>query len=223
MGQALRAIGETGSKRQDGHKGGIRQKYILDDADRNLIRAVYANPEYGSVSDSVEYLMAHFNAPRTTVHGWATRMGLARTRDNYWTPEEIACLQEYYQKPSGKRASIKSIAKHLGRSEASVRIKAKRMKFHRVMGDAYTANSLADALGCDRHKVLRWIDRGWLTASREKSREDERYCIRPEDIRQFIIAHPSEIDHRRSDWYWLLDILVGPEDIGKLKIKKGQK
>jgi hypothetical protein len=212
MGQELRAISETGAKRTGQHKGGIRQKYVLSEADRNLLRAVYGNPEYGSVEESINYLVKKFGVPRTTLKGWAHKLGLTHTRDDYWRPEDLAYLEEYYQKPAGKRASIKSIARHLGRSEAAVRIKAKRMKFRRFSSDSYTAAALADALGCDRHKVLRWIERGWLSASIDKSRENRQYMISPKEIRRFIISYPDEIDHRRVDWLWLLDILVGDTD-----------
>jgi hypothetical protein len=212
MAQELRSISETGTKRTGQHKGGIRQKYVLSEADRNLLCAVYGNPEYGSVEKSITYLVEKLHAPRTTIKGWAHKMGLTHTRDDYWSPEELAYLEKYYQKPAGRRASIKSIARHLGRSEAAVRIKAKRMKFRRLRSDTYTAAALADALGCDRHKVLRWIERGWLAASIDKSRENGQYAISPKDIRHFIISYPSEIDHRRADWLWLLDLLVGDTD-----------
>ena len=214
MGQALREISQTGAKRTDGHRGGIRQKYILDDPGRRLIQAVYANPDYGSVGESIDYLQERLAMPRDIITHHAQSMGLCRTRDNYWTPEETAYLQEYYQKPTGKRASIKSIAKHLGRTEAAVRLKAKRMKFRRVQGNVYTMRALADALGCDFHKVERWIKNGWLDAPLDGSRENGQHAIKPDDVKRFIVAHPQEVDPRRADWLWLLDILVGPEDIG---------
>lgn len=214
MGQALREINQTGAKRTDGHKGGIRQKYILDDPSRRLLQIVYGNPEYGSVGESIDYLQSRLGFPREIITDYAQQMGLCRTRDNHWTPEEITYLQENYQKPSGKIASIKSIARHLGRTEAAVRLKAKRMKFRRVQGDAYTIRALADALGCDFHKVERWINNGWLDAPLDKSRENGQHAIKPEEVRRFIIAYPQEIDHRRADWMFLLDILVGSERIG---------
>lgn len=214
MGQELRSMSETGAKRRDNHSGGRRQKYILDEPGRKLLQAVYANPAYGSVGESIDYLQERLGFPREIITDYAQQMGLCHTRDNYWTPEEIAYLQEYYQKPSGKRASIKNIAKHLGRTEAAVRLKAKRMKFRRTQGDTYTVHALADALGCDWHKVERWINNGWLPATVDKSRENGQRAIKPGDIRQFIIAYPQEIDHRRADWLWLLDILVGSEWIG---------
>ena len=86
------------------------------------------------------------------------------------------------------------------------------MKFRRTQSDTYTIRALADALGCDFHKVERWINNGWLDAPLDKSRENGQHAIKPADIRRFIIDHPSEIDHRRADWIWLLDILVGDTD-----------
>lgn len=211
MTQDLTDFSQVGIKRTGWHAGGVRQKYFLTEADRNLIRAVYGNPEYGSTGESIDYLVAKFRVPRHVVKNWGQRFGLARTRDDHWTPEDLAYLEEWYQTPSGKRAGIKDIAAHLGRTEAAVRLKAKRMKYRRTTGGTYTVHGLADALGCDWHKVERWIKAGLLKAHRDHSREDGRMAISPEEVRRFIIAHPNEIDHRRADWLWLLDILVGDE------------
>lgn len=225
MGQMLRAISETGAKRTGNHAGGKRQKYILDEPGRRLMQSVYGNPEYGNVSESIDYLESRLRMPREVITDYAQQMGLCRTRDDYWTQSQLAYLEKYYQQPAGKRASIKSIAQRLGRTEAAVRLKAKRMKFRRSTGDAYTMNALADALGCDQHKVKRWIDRGWLRADIDESRDNGQHSITPGNIRRFIIAHPSEIDHRRADWLWLLDILVGDEygGMGALTETKGEK
>lgn len=212
MTQDLMALSQVGAKRTGQHAGGLRQKYFLSEADRNLIRAVYGNPEYGNVGESIDYLMERIPVPRRTIKGWGRKMGLARIRDDHWTPEDLAYLEEYYQKPSGKRAGIKDIAQRLGRTESAVRLKAKRMKFRRIQGDTYTICALADALGCDFHKVERWIANGWLNAPLDKSRENGQHAISPSEIRRFIITYPSEIDHRRADWLWLLDILVGDTD-----------
>lgn len=212
MAQEIMTLSIIGAKRTGEHAGGIKQIYSLSDADRNLLRAVYGNPEYGNTTDSIDYLVDKLGIPRNRLRRWAAAMGLTRTRDDHWTPEDLAYLQENYQRPSGKRASIKSIAAHLGRTEAAVRLKAKRMKFRRTTGDVYTVHGLADALGCDWHKIERWIQLGWLGAPLDKSRDDGRRAIKPDEIRRFIIAYPSEIDHRKADWIWLLDILVGNTD-----------
>lgn len=218
MVQETYAFDEVGKKRRNDehHRGGVRQKYTLNDPDRDLIRAVYGNPEYGSIEESVQYLMDRLHAPRSTVKSWAARLGLQRTRDDYWTDEEIEYLHTHIE-----RSSIASIANHLGRTQVAVRVKAKRLKFRRVPGDNYSARSLADALGCDRRTVGRWIERGWLEATWDTDRD--QWSISPKDVRTFIIVYASEIDSRRVDWTWLLDILVGPEEITKLrrKLKKG--
>lgn len=218
MGQELRDMSQVGAKRTGGHRGGIRQKYVLDEPGRNLMKAVYGNPQYGSVSQSIDYLVERLGVPRHVIKNWGQDMGLARIKERNWTPEELAYLEKYYQKPAGKRAAIADIAKHLGRTITSVRIKAKRMKYHRETGDAYTIRGLADALGCDPHKIQRWIDNKWLYAPRDKSREDGRRAIQAHEIRLFILRHPHEVDPRRADWLWLLTILVG----NKIQTRKKQ-
>lgn len=216
MVQATYSFDQVGQKRSsdEHHRGGVRQKYILDEPSRNLIRAVYGNPEYGRVEESIQYLVEKIGAPRSTIRSWASRLGLQRTRDDYWTEADIEYLQAHIEK-----SSIASIAKHLGRTQTAIRVKAKRLKFHRVPSDNYSARGLADALGCDRRTVGRWIERGLLHARWDHERD--QWSITPQAVRTFIIAYPREVDHRRADWLFLLDILVGSDEIGKIKAKKG--
>jgi hypothetical protein len=212
MTQELMDLAHVGAKRTGHHAGGHPQKYYLSEPDRRLILAVYGNPKYGSVSESIDYLLDRIPVPRRVIKRWGAQLGLARTKERPWSSEELAYLRENYQRPSGQRASLRSIAQYLGRTKDAVHIKATRMKYRRYGGDAYTFQSLADALGCDSHKVKQWVEKKWLDASLEHSREDGRYAIAPTAIRRFIIEHPSEIDHRRADWLWLLDILIGDTD-----------
>ena len=109
------------------------------------------------------------------------------------------------------RQSIAKIARHLGRTQTAVKLKAKRLGI-RKSGEGYTMRALCQGLDCDHHKVERWMELGWLQGSR---RETERttqqggdmWCFKDTDIRDFIFAHPMEIDPRRADWLWLVAIL----------------
>src|SRR4051812_25206735 len=124
MVQATYSFDQIGQKRSsdEHHRGGVRQKYILDEPGRNLMCAVYGNPEYGTIEESIRYLMQKLCAPRSTVRSWAARLGLQRTKDRYWTPEEIEYLHSHIEK-----SSIASIAEHLGRTQTAIRVKAKRL------------------------------------------------------------------------------------------------
>jgi len=68
----------------------------------------------------------------------------------------------------------------------------------------------------DSHAVLRWIDLGWLRATRQQGpgsvlnvTELQRvmYSVKPDDVRRFMLAHPEKWDHRRMKKEVLLDLL----------------
>lgn len=208
MSQALMAIDESAVKHS---KQDRRRKYFLSDTDYNLIRAVYGNPAYGSLSESIDYLAERFHAPRPTIREWASNMGLVRSRDDYWSDEDIAYLEEHYQS-TGPRSSIKSIARRLGRTERAVQLKAGRLQYHRPVRGNYTASILANALGCSDRTVRRWIEQGMLVAKWQKASEE--WDIDPKDIRQFIDLYPRAVDPRRFNWLWVKNILVGERSRG---------
>jgi hypothetical protein len=80
-------------------------------------------------------------------------------------------------------------------------------------GSFYSANSLAQALGIDPHAVTRWIKSGHLKAkfrgtARTAQQNGDIYLIHEKDVRRFILEHPTEIDLRRVDQLWFLDVLT---------------
>jgi transposase-like protein len=80
-------------------------------------------------------------------------------------------------------------------------------------GEFYSASSLAQALGINPHAVARWIRAGQLKAStRGNTRGDRQngyiYLIRERDERRFVLEHPSDLDLRKVDQFWFLDMLT---------------
>ncbi|MFX8385637.1 hypothetical protein ABTL78_19760, partial [Acinetobacter baumannii] len=66
------------------------------------------------------------------------------------------------------------MAKHLNRSKIAIKLKAKRIGVAKS-DDGYTMRRLCDCLGCDHHKVKRWVSAGWLKGTRRQSeRVDEQ-------------------------------------------------
>jgi hypothetical protein len=61
--------------------------------------------------------------------------------------------------------------------------------------------------------VTRWINAGQLKATLRGTARDERqngdiYLIREKDVRRFVLEHPSDIDLRKVDQLWFLDMLT---------------
>lgn len=77
----------------------------------------------------------------------------------------------------------------------------------------YSGKGLADALGIDSHVVTRWIKAGHLRAEPRGTKRTEQqggdsYRIREKDVRRFILEHPTEIDLRKVDQLWFLDLIT---------------
>ncbi len=134
-------------------------------------------------------------------------MGLSRPKDRPWSTEEQSYLEANYH-----RVSVKAMARKLGRSPTAVKLKAKRLSL-RKYGEGYTALSLAEALGADPHWVLARIRSGRLRATprhteRTPNQGGDSWLITDEAFIDFLREYPYEIDLRKVDSLWFMDLIV---------------
>lgn len=213
MVQPLMALDQIGSKRTGSNAGGIRQKYFLDEPGRRLIRA-----KYDGRTETIDELAERLHVPRWVVMRWARGLGLTRRKEPPWTQEEEDYLQRYLHK-----ASLASIAKHLGRTQTAVQSKAKRLGMNKHQ-EGYTMSGLCMGLGCDPQTVKKWIERRWLRGQRRKTERTEGqgdiWYFSDAAIRELVRKHPEEVDPRHADWLWLVDVLLG--GLGPLPGDKGE-
>lgn len=183
-------------------RGGIQQRYTLDDPGRALLLA-----RYDGKTETITELADRFGVPRHVVRKWGAQLGLARVKEPPWSTSEVTYLEHWLH-----RRSIKWIAQHLNRSQTAVRLKAKRQGLAKS-AQGYTLGRLCVALGVDHHKVHRWIAAGWLGGVRRESdrtpqQGGDLWFFRDRDIRAFVTAHPLEVDPRRVEWVWLVSVLT---------------
>jgi hypothetical protein len=195
---------QVGQKRTGSNRGGLPQKYVLTDWGRQLILS-----QYDGTSEHIDELARRLQVPRWTVKKWGQQLGMARQKEPFWTPEDEAFLERNLH-----NKSIAEIAKTLGRTKTAVKLKAKRIGVNKTMQEGYTMRGLCMALGCDHHKVERWLEYGWLKGKRRKTERSKAqggdvWYFTDRDIRKLIVMHPTEIDHRRIDWLWMVDLLAG--------------
>jgi hypothetical protein len=177
------------------------RKYILDERAESILRRHYdSNPE------TIDALCRVLGVPRYTIKRWAQVLGLARPIDRNWTEQDIAYLEANFH-----RLHVSTLARKLKRSTTAVALKARRLGI-RKCGEGYTLQSLALALGVDVHKVSRWVEQGLIKASRRQTdRDRDPYYISEKAVREFIVNYPLEVDTRRVDGLWLIDLLAnGP-------------
>lgn len=138
-------------------------------------------------------------------------LGVTRAKEFPWTDAEQKLLERYgHLAPSGIRRKL--AAAGFFRSVAAIQIKLTRDRIKRNL-DGYSANSLANALGVDVHKVLTWIRRGLLRAERRGTDRTEMqggdtWWIADRAVRHFVLNSPGEIDLARVEKMWFLDLLT---------------
>lgn len=138
----------------------------------------------------------------------AKELRLTRIKEPRWTPRD----EEFVRAHIGTRPWPK-MAKRLGRTVVAVKLHTKRMGLRKTR-IGLTANSAARLLGCDIHVVTRWIRKGWLPAvrrgtDRRPNQGGDAWFISPLHLRRVVIEHPEEVDLRRVDKLWFIDLLIG--------------
>ena len=113
---------------------------------------------------------------------------------------------------SDERIRLKLKAAGYTRTVTGIHLKLKRMRF-KHSGSFYSAYSLAQALGIDPHVVTRWIKSSHLKAklrgtARTPQQKGDSYLIQEKDVRRFIVEHPTNIDLRKVDQIWFLDLIT---------------
>lgn len=103
-----------------------------------------------------------FNVSQTYISALFIKLGIKSRR--IWTKEDL----EYLENKFGT-STVKTIAKHLQKSEDAIIIKAKRLGLGgiTVASELLNANQLASAIGVDRKTIHRWIDKEGLKAAKK--------------------------------------------------------
>ena len=195
------------------HRGKAERqhKYIFNDQADQLIRQVYLSSRDSKGMSGIRLLAERLGMPHWALKKRARELGLARTKELPWSEPELAILSRYAWM-SDERIRLKLKAVGYTRTVTGIHLKLKRMRFKHD-GSFYSANSLAKALGIDPHAVTRWIKSGHLRArlrgtARSPLQNGDSYVIQEKDIRRFILEHPTEIDLRKVDQLWFLDLIT---------------
>jgi hypothetical protein len=191
--------------------GKPRRKYLFTDQIDQFIREIYRSHPGAKTRPGIHMLAKKVDMPEWALRKRARELGLARTKELPWSEPELTILARYAWM-SDERIRLKLKASGYSRTATGIHLKLRRMKFKHDPS-FYSAHGLAQALGIDSHAVSRWIKRGYLKAQLRGTARGERqhgdvYLIREKDIRRFIVEHPSEIDLRKVDQLWFLDLLT---------------
>lgn len=192
-------------------RGRGRRKYMFTDQIDQLIRETYLRGRDAKSRPGIRLLAKRVGIPHWALKKRARELGLARTKELPWSEPELEILA---RSPwmSDERLRLKLKAAGYTRTATAIHLKLRRMAFKKD-GGFYSASSLAQALGIDPHAVTRWINRGRLKATfrgtaRGEQQNGDIYLIRDKDVRRFVLEHPTDIDLRKVDQLWFLDMVT---------------
>jgi hypothetical protein len=192
-------------------KTSSKRLYVFNDQIDQLIREVYLTRRDTKMRPGIPLLAKKVGMPHWALKSRARQLGLARTKELPWSDRELEILSRYAWM-SDERIRLKLKAAGYSRTVTGIHLKLKRMRFKHD-GSFYSACSLAQALGIDPHAVTRWIKSGHLTAklrgsARTEQQNGDIYLIHEKDVRRFILEHPTDIDLRKVDQLWFLDLIT---------------
>jgi len=188
-----------------------RRKHVFNHQIDQLIREIYLSNRSARTRPGIPLLAKKVGIPHWALKKRARELGLARTKELPWSEAELRILARYAWM-SDERIRLKLKSAGFARTVTGIHLKLKRMRF-KDDGSFYSAYSLAQALGIDPHAVTRWIKSGHLKAkfrgtARGPQQNGDSYLIQEKDVRRFILEHPTEIDLRKVDQIWFIDVLT---------------
>ena len=195
----------------DGKRVRRRRKYLFTTQIDQRIREIYLSHPDAKTRPGIRQLAEQVGIPHWALKKRARELGLARTKEKPWSEPELAILARYAWM-SDERIRLKLKAAGYARTVTAVHLKLKRMRF-KCDPSFYSGKGLAQALGIDSHVVTRWIKSGHLKAqfrgtARGEQQGGDTYLIREKDVRRFVLEHPTEIDLRKVDQLWFLDLIT---------------
>ena len=155
-------------------------------------------------------LTKKFNLPRWAIYQRALKICAVKSahQKRPWTDEEIQILKENaHYAPLTIKTRLEK--KGFKRSTSSIVLKRKRMRLLSNL-EGMSASLCAEFFGVDLHWVLKQISSGALKA--EPIRQDREgkvnYYIKEKHIRKFIINNPDQVDLRKIEKYYLIELLA---------------
>ena len=185
-------------------------KYKITPEIRARIEKVYKTD---TGNGQVAALAKALGFPRWKVTRYAVEHGLTAKQQQQpdWSEAETELLQKLARYSPG-RIRIKMKARGYTRSVNGIVLKMRRMKMRQNI-KGHSARDVARCLGVHDHFVTRAIKAGRLSATKRGTARTERqggdhWYILAQNLRQYILNHLHEIDIRKVDKYWFVDLLA---------------
>lgn len=175
-----------------------------------LIRQAYRRFRSGD-RYALKSASAAIGWPRGVVCKRGAELGLARTKERPWSEGELQLLKTFgHLAPSGLQSKLGEAG--FRRSIAAIQVKIHRDRIKSNL-EGYSACGLADAMGVDVKKILRWIRDGCLKAERRGTERvpqqgGDMWWITDRSVRGFVLRHPEEVDLAKVEKIWFLNLVT---------------
>ncbi|SDB03564.1 hypothetical protein SAMN05660653_00160 [Desulfonatronum thiosulfatophilum] len=188
-------------------------KYVITPEAHEQIRRVYqSDTGAGQVRDLARRLhLPRWKVSRYALHqGWVAK----QPKEPNWSDAELSYLQRVaHLHPEVIQRKMK--ANGYKRSVNGIVLKLRRTRMLKNL-EGMSARSVALCLGVDDKHIRRLIDSGRLKATRRGTARTEaqggdQWWIKEQDVRAYILEYLPEVDLRKADKYWLVDLLAHGE------------
>lgn len=195
------------------YRGQKRRKFFWTPERDQVLRDRYDSRVRGRAAA----IAGSLGFPTWAIKKRAAQVGLTHSRPGRdWTPAEEAFLLEH----AGSR-HVNWMSEKLGRTEASVVLKLKRMRISRRWREGYTMRELELCFGVDHHVITRWIREEKLIGRRRGTRRTgqggrpgghhtgpaDPWVFHDEDLLRYIKEHPMEFRLDKVDQLWFMDLI----------------
>lgn len=187
---------------------GVLKHIVSPEQHENIKRAYQTMTGNGEVKK----LAKKINLPRWKISKYALKNGWIATHSKMpdWTKRELKILEKNAHRP------VEFIYKKLKkeqfhRTETAIVLKRKRMRFAKNL-EGQSATGLAECFGVDGHTITKAIKDGKLKADKRDTKRTalqggDTWYIKDKDVRSYILNYLPEIDLRKVDKYWFVDVL----------------
>jgi hypothetical protein len=115
---------------------------------------------------------------------------------------------EYLREKRGT-VSVTQIARNLGRSIKSVRVKAEKLNLSIRVAEGYNVSDLSEVFGVHHGRIESWAKRGLLGKAHGHGGHGGNIRFTESRVVRFIRRHPHEYDLSRVDQTWFKAMMFG--------------
>jgi hypothetical protein len=177
--------------------------------------------ETGKIGAAQQAARAIGRSPDWVSHR-ASELGLSLRPDRApWTEEEAQFVEanRHYS-----RQHIATLMRRRGwkRSPASIQQLINRQSLCGPSETHMSASALQACIGAYRGKIAKWIAEGRLTAERKPLSGNalaDPYIISEVEVARFIVNNPGEVNLRKADGPWLIDLIARHGAAGLVEAK----